>query len=334
MSRHLFPLLLALAACGVPESEPDDAADDDGAATEGMPDPGGSTGGTDDGAPGQCGDSAGVVPLYEPPGACFNNAMCDSCNCRTYRDTPPDAMATCIDAQDEAMMITATVLSFPSGEALPGIDVRVVNALDIVTTGAANATAIAEVVADAQGRIAVGLSEPPLDQVGIIAITSGDGYRETATGLAKPPYEAANAIHDLYVVPQAQLTEYSDALMADAEVASFLPLGNEGGVVGIARNRYTGEPVAGATIESKTNGTQTGAVVRYHQPDGSFTEDATSETGVYVIVNPGLAEEFEARLDGAIVSTRANKAGSGAPGVFTMNLAIDVDPGYDPFAPE
>ena len=139
------------------------------------------------------------------------------------------------------------------------------------------------------------------------------------------------AIHDLFVVDETALSEWSTALGEDAALADHLPLGDAGGVVGIARNRYTGEPVAGLEIVSLTNGEATEAIVRYLQEDGSFAEGTTTATGIYAILNPMLAEEFEASLDGAIVSTRANKAGSGAPGVFTMNLTIDVDPGFEPF---
>jgi hypothetical protein len=133
------------------------------------------------------------------------------------------------------------------------------------------------------------------------------------------------------VVPEALLVAYSEALATDPAMVDHLPLGEAGGVVGIARNRYTGEPVAGVEIVSLTHGAATGAIVRYLADDGSFTADATGPSGIYVVVNPALAEEFEAILDGAVVSTRANKAGSGAPGVFTMNLTVDLDPGADPF---
>ena len=119
--------------------------------------------------------------------------------------------------------------------------------------------------------------------------------------------------------------------MDDGEIATYLPLGEMGGVVGVARNRYTGTPVAGLTLVSKTNGPDTTAIIRYLNDDGTFNATSTTDTGVYVLVNPSLAEEFEAELDGAVVSTRANKAGSGNGGVFTMNLSIDIDPGFNPF---
>ena len=285
----------------------------------------------DDGMPGQCGDGGEDEPIYPAPGACYNNQGCDSCNCRVFTDNPPDAEATCVEEQAEAMVITATVFDFPGQTAQPGITVKVVNALDIALGSLDTIEPIAEATSDASGRIEIALAEPPQDQIGIVALVQAAGFRDTATGLAKPPYEPSNAIHDLFVVDDAALGEWSTALGQDAALADYLPLGDAGGVVGIARNRYTGDPVAGLEIVSLTNGDASEAIVRYLQDDGTFADGTTTATGIYVILNPELAEEFEASLDGAIVSTRANKAGSGAPGVFTMNLTIDVDPGFDPF---
>lgn len=141
----------------------------------------------------------------------------------------------------------------------------------------------------------------------------------------------ANAIHDRFLVRESDLMAWSTELAAEAELAEWLPLGEKGGVVGVVRSRYTGEPMAGLRIVAKINGTSTTALVRYLGGDGTFARTQTSSTGVYVLLNPALAEEFEAELAGEIVSTRANKAGSGAPGVFTMNLTIDTDPGANPF---
>jgi hypothetical protein len=222
------------------------------------------------------------------------------------------------------------VLSFPDQQPLSGLSVGVVNALDIVLMGI-DASTLADATSAADGKFDASLSDPPTDSVGIVAVVQGDGYRPTATGLAKPPYEPSNAIHDLFVVEESLLTTYSDALAMEAELMPSLPLGDAGGVVGIARNRYTGDPVAGIELVSVTNGDATPAKVRYLQDDGTFATGVTGPAGIYVILEPDLAEEFEARLDGEVVSTRANKAGSGAPGVFTMNLSIDIDPGADPF---
>jgi hypothetical protein len=295
-------------------------------------DPNGMTEGGDDSTadPMACGASQDAPPAYPPPGECYNNAGCATCNCLTWRDNPPDPTAVCAEPLSAgSLRITGTVLEFPRGPEIGGVTVEVFNAFDVGVMGIDNAIAVSSMTADAAGRI--DLSVMPTDSIGMVAILREVGFRATATGLAKPPYEPSNAIHDLFVVPEALLVAYSEALATDPAMVDHLPLGEAGGVVGIARNRYTGEPVAGVEIVSLTHGAATGAIVRYLADDGSFTADATGPSGIYVVVNPALAEEFEAILDGAVVSTRANKAGSGAPGVFTMNLTVDLDPGADPF---
>lgn len=337
ISKPIFPLLL-LAACGAPADDdpttggPTSTDDTDASMTGVVTDAADSTGATTDptGTPGNCGDPNEAEPIYAPPGECYNNAGCATCNCVTFRDTPPSAEAACAEpGAAGTLRVTATVLEFPSADIVPSVAVEVFNAFDVGVMGIDNAAAVASTTADAMGRL--DLEIMPMDQIGMVAIIRADGFRATATGLAKPPYEPANAIHDIFVVPESVLTDYNAALVGDTDVADYLPLGDAGGVVGTARNRYTGEPMAGLRIVSLTNGDSTSAIVRYLNEDGTFGTEATSATGTYVLFNPDLAEEFEAEQGGAIVSTRANKAGSGAPGVFTMNLSIDVDPGSNPF---
>jgi hypothetical protein len=325
-------LVLVLAGCAAQDGADDgDAADsggDDGDATTG-----GTTGG-DDGTPAQCGDTSDAEPIYPPPGECYNNAGCATCNCVAFQDNPPDPQAVCAEpgAAGE-LRVTATLFEFPGRTVVPEQTVKLFNAFDVGIYGIDMATPQAETVADAQGRIDVTIT--PMDQIGMVAIVEAEGFRATATGLAKPPYEPANAIHDLFLVRESDLVAWSTELAAEPELAEWLPLGDKGGVVGVVRNRYTGEPMAGLRIVSKTNGAATTALVRYLGEDGTFDASETSPTGVYVLLNPALAEEFEAELaggpSGEIASTRANKAGSGAPGVFTMNLTIDTDPGANPF---
>lgn len=313
------------------------AEDDDGS-------PGseaGSGSGTSDADPtaattgaGACGEPGAAEPLYPPPGECYNNAGCASCNCLTFSDNPPDAAAACAEpGAAGSMRITATLFEFPSTTPITNQAVTIHNAFQVGTLGIMAAPTVAEATSDAMGRFDVTIM--PDDMIGMVAIVNADGFRATATGLAKPgeggEYEPSNAIHDIFVVREADLVAWSEALAGDAELADHLPLGDNGGVVGVARNRYTGAPMAGLRIVSKTSGDATAALVRYLQDDGTFTSDATGAPGVYVLVNPALAEEFEAEEGGTIVSTRANKAGSGAPGVFTMNLTIDTDPGENPF---
>ena len=328
--RALVLVLFGATACAAQDEE---EGDDDGVADTGAADDddgSGGTSGADDGTPAQCGDTSDADPVYPPPGECYNNAGCASCNCVSFQDNPPDPQAACAEpGAPGELRVTATLFEFPGRTPVPGQTVKLFNAFDVGIYGIDMATPQAETMADANGRSDVTIT--PMDQIGMVAIVEAEGFRATATGLAKPPYEPANAIHDLFLVRESDLAAWSTELAAEPELGEWLPLGEKGGVVGVVRNRYTGEPMAGLRIVSKTNGTSTTALVRYLGEDGTFAATETSPTGVYVLLNPALAEEFEAELAGEIASTRANKAGSGAPGVFTMNLTIDTDPGANPF---
>ena len=317
---------LALAVLLLPGCAADDpSADGDTGGMENTEDAAADT------APaGQCSDTSENSSVYDPPGECYNNTNCASCNCITFQDNPPSPDSMCGEAGSGMMRVTATVWAFPDQTPIANQTVRVVGATDIGLNGPENAETIAESTTDAEGRFDVMLT--PTDQIGIVAIVQADGFHDTATGLAKPEangYEAANAIHDVFVVPAQTLADYSASLESDADAAPHLPLGESGGVVGIVRNRYTGDPQPGVQIAS-LSGTSN-AVIRYLNADGSWSSGVTTGTGVYAILNPVLAEEFEAQMDGAVVSTRPNKAGSGPPGIFTMNLTVDVDPGANPF---
>ncbi len=328
-----FALTVSLWAFGcAAEDDPESSGASGTGGTSGGEDTEADPSGDPSGAPGQCSDTSENDYVYDPPGECFNNPGCASCTCIVFQDNPPTDESMCGEAPDGQMRITGTLFEFPGQTPIPNQSLRIVGAFDIGTLGPVNAPSLIELTSDADGRLDTRIDKPE-DGIGIVAIVQAPGYRDTATGVAKPEgeglYESANAIHDLFVVPESTLTAYSDALASDAALEPYLPLGDQGGVVGIARNRYTGEPMAGVQIVS-LNSTSF-AEVRYLNEDGTFGTSATSATGVYALLNPGLAEEFEAQLDGAVVSTRPNKAGSGPPGIFTMNLTIDTDPGANPF---
>jgi hypothetical protein len=64
-----------------------------------------------------------------------------------------------------------------------------------------------------------------------------------------------------------------------------------------------------------------GAFVRYLQDDGTFSIDRTSELGIFVILDPSLAEQFEVTLDGAVVG--GGTAGSANGAIFTLIVNAD-----------
>jgi hypothetical protein len=123
-----------------------------------------------------------------------------------------------------------------------------------------------------------------------------------------------NSIHDIWAVPETDLQNWSDELAMDAAIPpANLPLGEAGGVVGLVRDA-AGLPVAAAEVVSTDAGS--GAFIRYLQDDGSFTTDRTSDLGIFVIIEPALAEEFEVMVDGMVVG--GGTAGSANGAIFTL----------------
>jgi hypothetical protein len=238
--------------------------------------------------------------------------------CTIFTDVPLNDDAVCgATPEGCATRITATVFDFSTREALAGADVLVAAALQ-AATNPTGAMALVEGTSGADGRIDVTSAEAISAAIGIVALTSAGGFYLTATGLAAPAdgssYNVGNSIHDIWAVPETDLQNWSDELAMDAAIPpANLPLGEAGGVVGLVRDA-AGLPVAAAEVVSTDAGS--GAFIRYLQDDGSFTTDRTSDLGIFVIIEPALAEEFEVMVDGMVVG--GGTAGSANGAIFTL----------------
>ena len=246
--------------------------------------------------------------------ACAANDDCASLGCLKYRDLED---GECVAAPAGGnTRIAGTLIDFASGAPVPSTEVRVIGALSALSNPAM-ALPILAATSDADGKIDVTSMTPISEGIGIVGIITGGAYYTSATGLASPTagnYGPMNGNRDIWAVPSAKLTEWSGYLMADADIATSLPLGDKGGVVGFVRDA-TGAPKAGATVVS-AKGAMSTAKIRYLAQDGmSFTSDATSSTGIFVLVSPGLAEKF--MVEGGTVQ---GTAGSAENAVFVMIL--------------
>lgn len=255
---------------------------------------------------------------------CTANADCASGVCTIFSDVPVNDDAVCAaSAEDCSTRITATVYDFSNREPLAGADVLVAAALQ-AATNPTGAMAIVEGTSDADGHVDLTSAGPIMAPIGIVALTSSGGFYLTATGVAAPldggsTYNVGNSIHDLWAVPESDLQNWSDELSMDPEIpADNLPLGDAGGVVGLVRDP-SNQPIAGVEVASTDDGST--AFIRYLQDDGSFTTDRTSDLGIFVIIDPALAEEFEASLDGASIGV--GTAGSANSAIFTLIFNAD-----------
>ncbi len=349
MAQHrafsFLAITLALAGCPADEEDPDDTgADDDGSTgsddsmTGSMTADDSMTGATMTEASMTAADSTGgdpVDPLTCPgagmgagaPGdACAANADCESGVCTLFTDVPVNEDAVCGDPITTNEMgcntrVTGTIFDFLTRMPIEGATMRAVGAVSAVSDPD-GAPGLITATSGADGRVD-GTSELPIIQAfAIVALVDNEGSTITATGLAAPiedgtndPYPITNGIHDFWSVPTAELDMWSASLAMDAMVPKDkIPLGTQGGVVGLVRDA-AGMPIAGATVAPTDAGSE--AVIRYVNPDNTVNADATTETGIFVIVNSvQFGEDFEASVDGAVIG--GGRAGT-APGlVFTV----------------
>lgn len=279
------------------------------------------------------GDDTAGSESGEPPGACLGTsdmgaAVGDACTanedcmsgvCTIYTDVPLNADAVCAETPANCgTRVTGTVFDFVTGEPVESATVIVAAALQ-AATNPTGAMAIVEDTSGADGRIDATSDMTIVAPLGIVALSSGAGYYLTSTGVASPgpdmqTYAVGTGIHDLWMVPEDAVADWSDALGMDPEIdAADLPLGAAGGVVGLVRDS-SGNPIAGAVVSSTSDTSM--AVVRYLNDDGSFNNTETSELGMFVILNPSVPEGFEASVGGMVVG--GGTAGSANNVLFTL----------------
>jgi len=297
---------------------PTDGADDGASETAGPSDD--SSGGT----PGEC---PGIGGAGEVGGECGAPGDCASGVCLVFADVPAGG-GECVETPADCnTRVIGGVYDFETGGRAGGTNVVVAAALQ-AATGPATATPIVEGVTDGDGHFDVTSEMPIMAQIGIVALVSGDGFYLTATGIASPnddsSYDVGNPTHQWWAVPTGALTAWSDALAMDAEIGALegvLPLGDEGGVVGLTRDGATGDAVGGAVVVPE-DPDGSSAIVRYLQDDDTWGPDATGSSGIFVIINPSLAEEFHVEVDGATVSGTGT-AGSASGAIFTLIMNVE-----------
>jgi hypothetical protein len=306
-----FGLLFGLGiACS--SDDDDHTGHDSGADTGGTTDDPttGDADETGDDGPTECVGVGGPNALGD---SCSSHSDCESGVCSIYTDSPINDDAVCEETPaDCGTRVTGTVFDFSTLEPVSGETVRVVAALDAITNPD-GATAIVEGTTDADGRIDLVSESPVTAAIAILAIAGGGDSYLTATGLASPVdgggYPVGTANRDLWIVPTGVLAQWSEALAEDDGVpAGALPLGENGGIVGLVRDGATGDPISGAVVAPVADGSD--AVVRYLDDTGGFSDDVTGESGIFVIFGaPTTGETFAATVDGTeIASTQAGSA--------------------------
>ncbi len=266
------------------------------------------------------GVGAGPLGVGDP---CVSNAECSSALCTLYSDAPLNPDAVCdVPPVDCSMRITGTVRDIVTQQPVADADVIAAAVLQ-AATNPTGAMALASDVSGGDGRIDTETAGPPSGPIGLVVLGELPGFTLTGTELAIPgddgtSYGVANDVHDFWVVSDNAATAWSNMLALDPAIdPASLPLGDSGGVVGLVRDS-SGTPVAGAAVTSTDGASST--IVRFLNLDGTFNESATTDLGLFVILDPALAEQFEVTVAGMVLGGGTAVSTSGA--IFT--LAVDL----------
>ena len=259
----------------------------------------------------------------DPVGAdCSVNEDCSSRVCEKFTDP---ATGMCVEAPANGnTRIMGTLRALDSNADVITAEINAVAALSAIGDPL-NAESIVKGTSDSMGIFDFTSSEPIDAPIGLIALVNTAGYQVTATGLAQPisgnAYGPATTVRDIWAVPTAALDTWNAALMADMDFdQATLPLGAKGGVVGLVRDS-SGAPLAGATVVAVDPDTST-AEVRYIDEAGTgVTTGPTSSNGLFILVKPGLKEQFTVT---GVSGTAIGTAGSATKdAVFVMVLNVE-----------
>ncbi len=304
------------------------ASSDSSGSTGGSTESGSAGTSTSMGSGSTAGSGSTGGPMCEgvTPGECEAHEDCPSGYCESFSTAPPDPSATCMTALPEGQIrLTGTVRDWVTFDTITGADMRIAGALE-ASANPTSTPGIETTMSDAGGRFALETDKADGQAIGLVALTEASGYKLTVSGLVEAnisdgSYPPGNTNHDVWVVGEGFLQSLNDALMSDPEAAPFLPLGDAGGVVGRVRDPSCGQGVAGVEVVSRA-GAQSVAIVRYMDEQGGFTANATTSSGLFVVLSPVLAEKFDAVKDGMVVSEREATVGSAPGGIFTVTLTL------------
>jgi hypothetical protein len=303
----LFTAALALSGCNNSDnSDSGDNNDTDSACTPSMPS-----------GSGEAGDF------------CMEMEDCKSGFCATYSHAPADPDAVCKEAPPIGdIHIMATVTDFMTDQIISNQELKLGGALD-VSQNPAGFPPAQILTSDKDGRIDVILSgDVTTLPLGLVVVGEKEGYYPTSTGLVKPEagcnmYVPATRNADIKIIKKTDLSAMSDALKADfPDESDRLPLGEKGGVLGVIKHVVSGDGVKDAVLKSANDSTSARIYYLNEARDG-FTTGKTSSNGIFVIMQPGLAEEFNAFIGSKKVSRRSATAGETSGVLFATTVQVE-----------
>ncbi|MBW2276215.1 MAG: hypothetical protein JRF63_01915 [Deltaproteobacteria bacterium] len=262
---------------------------------------------------------------------CELNEDCETGFCESYQTAPPDPDAVCADGPgDDNVRMLGTLRDFVSLETIATEEVRIAGAMPVLADPL-TAPTVAQGTTNDLGRYDIlGDDNATKEMIGLVALVENASYYLTASGVVEPEiggyiYPAGARNHDIWVVSESMIAEWSDLLVAhDSGLSPYVPLGEKGGVIGKIRDQDTGEPAAGIELVSRTPSSIAQIFYLNSAGDGLQT-GSSSSNGHFIVLDASLAEKLDAYQDDVLVSVHEATLGQTFGGIFTTAIQVNDD---------
>ena len=262
---------------------------------------------------------------------CELNEDCETGFCESYQTAPPDPDAVCAEGPgDGNVRMLGTLRDFVTLEIIADQEVRIAGAMPVLADPL-TAPTVAQGTTNELGRYDIlGDDNATKEMIGLVALVEHSGYYLTASGVVEPEiggyiYPAGARNHDISLVPESTISEWSDLLVAhDSSLSAYVPLGEKGGVIGKIRDQDTGEPVGGIELVSRTP--QSIAQIFYLNAAGDGLQtNSSSANGHFIVLDASLAEKLDAYDGDVMVSGHEATLGQTFGGIFTTSIQVNDD---------
>ncbi|MCP4606103.1 MAG: hypothetical protein GY847_37260 [Proteobacteria bacterium] len=255
---------------------------------------------------------------------CFQQEQCASQFCESYSIVPPDPNGKCTDAGGTYYLM-GTLRDMITREPVEGGQIQYASGTQTNLFGCQASMGVDKTVTSgADGRFDDSMDSKPDDPLGYVARASKTGYYITVKGVGDSPYFWAPRSQDIYLLDKETVDQWSDWYEADSNIDISGRLYENGGAVGRVIDVDTGRGVTG--IEVRSTQDSSGAKIAYlnENMDG-FQLDVTASSGLFIVMNPGLKETFNAWWGDEKVNTTVATIASKNNCIFAVDLHIQTD---------
>jgi hypothetical protein len=260
---------------------------------------------------------------------CDQNEDCVTGFCETYVSVPASPDGLCAEGPAAGQIrVMGNVRDYRTGEFLAGYQVKVTAALAALADPD-GATPLITATTGADGLFDVVLATTSAEApVGLVGVVPADAdYFLTITGLVEPEnggqYPLGIRNHDVRVVDQATVDEWSGYLESFPELDTNLPLGTAGAVLGSILYVGDGTGVSGANLVSSLGEDSVAKIYYLNEAGDGFNTDATGASGLFVLFGPSLGEKFEAYVGSEKVSRLPATMGQTPGSIYNNTVQVE-----------